>query len=311
MTPSNNHIVITAGYDCNSSCEMCVVGSRFHSTNNSTTEEIFNILSKGIKNNSNSVEISGGEPTVRKDLVLLVLKAKKLGYKSIGISTNGMLLSNKNYCDKLISAGLNYITFSLHAHNKAINEIITNTPNSFEKTVTGIKNATLNKNVEIKVVTAVQKSNFNHLIEIGNLLISLGVNSWNVCDLVPIGMAKEKYSQLCVNRVDLYKSLMNIIPLSNKIQIMLFNFSQCTIPKEFSKENIMTMSRKCEETNFISFDKKGTFKKSTINDGTIKKISICNSCKYSNECSGFWSEYFNLYGEKDIIKLATENEFIK
>jgi len=307
MTSNDNHIVITAGYDCNSSCVMCVVESRFHSTNNSTTEEIFSILSKGKKNNASSVEISGGEPTVRKDLPLLILMAKKLGYKKIGISTNGMLLSNKNYCDKLISAGLNYITFSLHAHNKIVNETITNTPNSFEKTIQGIKNSVINNNVEIKIVTAVQKSNFKHLVEIGNLLCSLGVYSWNICDLVPVGMAKEKYSQLSVNRIDLYKSLNKIVPLFNKIQIMLFNFTQCTIPKEFPENNIMTMSRKCEETNFISYDKKGEFKKSTINDGTLSKIDICKSCKYSEKCTGFWTDYFNLYGEKDIIKLAIEN----
>jgi len=289
---------------------MCVVGSKFHSTNNSTTEEIFNILKKGREINSTSVEFSGGEPTVRKDLPLLILKAKKLGYTKIGISTNGMLISDNSFCNKLICAGLTYISFSLHSPNNKINEIITGTPNSFDRTISGIKNAVNYPNLEVIVVTAVQKSNYKHLYQLGKLLYSLGVRYWNVCDLVPEGLAKDKYFSFSVNRLDLFDSLKKIVPLLSKMGILLFNFTQCSVPKEFPINSVMTMSRKCEETNFVSFNKNGEFIKSSMNNGVLSKISICNKCKHTKRCAGFWSSYLKLYGEEDIIKLAKRNSCI-
>jgi len=308
---SNNHIVITAGYDCNSNCIMCHVGSKFHSKDNSTTEEIYKLLVEGRKNKANSVEISGGEPTVRKDLVEIVSLANTLGFTTIGISTNGMLLSDKEYCDKLVKAGLTYITVSLHAPNKKISELISGTPNSFNRTIKGIKNAINHKNLEVIVVTAVQKSNFKHLVELGHLITDLGVNSWTICDLVPAGMEKGKYAILNVNRRDLYKELMRLAPLQKTIHIVLFNLTLCTVPKDFSKNNITTISRKCDETIFFSNNKKGACIKTTTDDGALRKIEICNSCKYAKECAGFWSEYFSLNGEKDIVELAKQNDCLK
>ena len=113
MTSNNNQIVLTTGFECNNDCVMCSVGSKLNNKNNSTTEEIFKILSEGRKNNSLSVDFTGGEPTVRKDLPRLILFAKMMGYKTIGISTNGMLLSDNSYCEKLVKAGLNSIIFEM------------------------------------------------------------------------------------------------------------------------------------------------------------------------------------------------------
>lgn len=57
----------------------------------------------------------------------------------------------------------------------------------------------------------------------------------NVCDLVPAGM-ENIYALLNVNRFELFKELKLLVPLLKKIHIVLFNFTLCTIPKDFPKK---------------------------------------------------------------------------
>lgn len=306
MNLNNKSIVVTVGYKCNSNCEMCVVGSKNKQNINATTQEVKDILTEGRKNKVDRVEFSGGEPTIRKDLIRLVTFAKKIGYKNIGISTNGILLSNKNYCNKLISAGINIFTVSLHSPNQTINEAITNTPNSFQNTVDGIKNILIHKNVNICVVTVVQKLNFQHLEKIGHLLSSLGIIQWNIVDLSPKGITKEKYASLSVDRKKIINIIIKIVKLFNNLNIHLYNFTHCTVPPSLHK-NIITHLNKCNKNNHISYSRNQEFKRlivKTDSDNTLSKIEICDTCKYSDNCAGYWSDYFDQYGEKDIKKFA-------
>lgn len=55
----------------------------------------------------------GGEPSLYKDLVYIIKKAKEYKVPYISLTTNGNLL-NKNDLQKMIEAGLNEITISLH-----------------------------------------------------------------------------------------------------------------------------------------------------------------------------------------------------
>lgn len=260
MNIGNKSIVVTVGYKCNSNCKMCVVGSKDKQNNNATTQEVKDILSEGRKNKVDRVEFSGGEPTIRKDIIQLVTFAKAIGYKKIGVSTNGIALSNNIFCKKLIKAGVNIFTISLHASNETINKKITNNPNSFQKTVDGITNVLKQKDIKICLVTVIQKYNYKQLVEIGNLISKLGVKQWNISNLIPIGMKKKDYLSLCINHIELKKILVTLIPLSKILQISLYYFAQSTIPNGFQANDIITMSKKGESTNYISYDKEGSFK---------------------------------------------------
>lgn len=311
MTTNNNHIVITAGYKCNSNCVMCSVASKFQNDTNSTTEEIIKTLKEGRTNNATIVDFSGGEPTLRKDLRILILRSRMMGYKEVVISTNGLLLSDKKYCDELIDAGLNNITFSLHAPNQKINKEITDVLGGFDKTITGIKNAINNGRAKVNVVTVVQQSNYSRLSEIGNLIYSFGVQRWIVCDVAPLGIAKVNYAKISVKRKDVYKSLIEVVPLFTKMEVLFSNFTQCTLPQNISENNYLTISKKLNKNIHKNYFKDGEFKETTMNDGTLKKINICKLCKHSRKCTGFWSDYFNLYGEDDMVKLAIKNNCLK
>jgi len=316
---SNNKsaLVITTGLACNSACIMCSVRHQGASYHDATTEEIINDLIKGRKDNYETVDFSGGEPTVRKDIILLIKQARKFGYKQISISTNGMKIHDKGFCNNLIEAGLTNIIFSLHAHNKKLNEIITRTPNSFKQTVSGIKNALSYKNLMINVATAVFKPNYQYLFQIGKFIRSLGVHFWDIADLEPFGYAQKIYNVLYVKSAKLSEALGSLEPLLNDFQIItFFNFSPCVIPPNIlNNKNIrrIPFSQKSETIKFVNHLEISSTKNfgEKITGFQQQKMDICNDCVYAKECAGIWTEYFKLFEDKEIRKLAIEHGYIK
>jgi cyclic pyranopterin phosphate synthase len=97
---------------------MCSVDSKKKDFAEGTTEQVIKDLIRGKREGYERMEFTGGEPTVRKDIIKLIQKAKELGYIDIGISTNGILLSDVKFCNKLVKAGLTNVTFALHAHSE-------------------------------------------------------------------------------------------------------------------------------------------------------------------------------------------------
>ena len=310
--------LIVTGFSCNNNCVMCSVKPKSKNFPTRTTEEIIKDLIRGKKENYERVEFTGGEPTIRKDILYLIKQARILGYKEIAISTNGRLLSYKDFCDRLVKEGLNRVTFTLHAHKKQLHEAISCTPNSFEQTLAGIKNALNYKNLLVSVNTVLFKFNYQHIFQIGKFIHSLGVPQWNILDLIPDGYAKERYKFLYVKMADLSDALYSLKPLLNNFQsITFFDFPLCIFPPDMlnnEKAGFITAQGRLEITKQIGYKPKRFF---TDSDGEFptdihkERIHVCQDCIFSKECAGIWKDYLDLCGDEEIKKLATKNSYLR
>ncbi len=309
--------LIVTGFSCNNNCVMCSVKPKSKDYPVRTTEAIVKDLIRGRKENYEKVEFTGGEPTIRKDILYLIEKAQILGYKEIAISTNGRLLSYKDFCDKLVKKGLNRVTFTLHAHKKQLHESISRTPNSFGQTLAGIKNALNCKNLLVSVNTVVFKSNYQHIFQIGKFIHSLGVPRWNVLDLIPDGYAKEKYKFLYVKINELSEALSSLKPLLNNFQsITFFDFPLCIFSSDMlnnEKAGFITAQGRLEITKQTGYKPK-RFLIGPNGDFPIdihkERINVCQDCIFSKECAGIWKDYLDLFGDEEVKKLATKNACI-
>jgi len=72
-----------------------------------------------LKQNNLHVQLTGGEPTIRLDLVAILEKLKKGGLVDIGLTTNGSML-DVGYVAKLVKAGVT----DIHIHVPSLNEEI-------------------------------------------------------------------------------------------------------------------------------------------------------------------------------------------
>lgn len=196
---------------CNARCEHC--GSSCGDKILEDEISAFDLKKtlKDIANEYNAREIllnvTGGEPLVRKDLFGIMEYASSLGFRW-GMTTNGMLI-NDDIIKKMIKTNMESISISLDGL-KETHESFRRVPNCFDKIINNIKK--LQKVPSIKIVqvtTVANKKNIHELEDVYNLMKELNVVSWRVINVDPIGRAKDN-KDILLDKDD-YKYLFNFI----------------------------------------------------------------------------------------------------
>ena len=104
-----NEIVVDVTHRCNMSCNNCYIPNR--SIPDLDYDKIINLFEQVPK--KVFARIIGAEPTLRKDLPQLCKTIKKMGHR-VGVATNGLKISNKNYLKNLRKNSLYNIHLSLN-----------------------------------------------------------------------------------------------------------------------------------------------------------------------------------------------------
>lgn len=97
--------------DCNSRCITCDYWRTKHD-GEMDLAEILGVLADLRAQGVEELIFTGGEPTLRKDLTDMVAEARRLGFRSIGLTTNSLSLNTKKI-DALLEAGLTEVVLSL------------------------------------------------------------------------------------------------------------------------------------------------------------------------------------------------------
>jgi len=168
IAPARADLALT--YKCNNKCSFCYVGDR--KMDELSTADWKKILDRLWKIGVPSVIFTGGEPTLRKDLVELVGSAKEF---VTGLITNGRNLS-KELCGALYAAELDYVQVSLESSDKGIHDKMVGVGGAWLETVNGIKNALSNK-IIVTTNTTLTKLNIAGLKDTVKFIQSLGVTN--------------------------------------------------------------------------------------------------------------------------------------
>jgi len=192
---------------CNSKCTMCNYWDKqawppAELENNKVHELIEEATFLGF----NELRLSGGEPTLRKDLFEIIQHASDLNLNVL-LSTNGLIIDEK-YALKLRESGLKEIIFSLDSDNPKLNDKIRATKNHFKKTINAIKHAA-NSGLNVGISTTIQKQNYNCLRKI---IPMLGKNiNFITFSLVNVFIGKDNKDKI-LNKTELKKYYFEEIP---------------------------------------------------------------------------------------------------
>lgn len=134
------------------------------------------------------VIVTGGEPLMRRDLEECGREMYEKGFPW-GMVSNGFALT-KTRLDRLMESGLRAITISLDGVGED-HEWMRGVPGSFKRAAEAISMVSATPDLVSDVVTCVNKRNFDKLPEIKDFLWSLGVKSWRMFTVFPVGRAAE------------------------------------------------------------------------------------------------------------------------
>lgn len=138
-----------------------------------TTEEWQRILQTLWDAGVPHVCFTGGEPTLREDLVELIRYAEKLGQVS-GLLTNGRRLQNQEYLNQLLYAGLDYLQITLLSHQPQIHDRIVGIDGAWKETDAGLRQA-LASDIYIVVHIVITSANADSAVDTVAYLADLGV----------------------------------------------------------------------------------------------------------------------------------------
>jgi len=288
-------IDLKIGFQCNNRCRFCVQGNKRETSPNKSDREVGEILKKKVTTHQ-GVVFTGGEPTIRKELIDWIKYAKKLGYKSIQVQTNGRLLAYKDFCQAVIKAGANEFSPAIHGSNTKIHDYLTRAEGSFRQTVQGIKNLR-SLGQHIITNTVITRSNYKDLPNIAKLLVKLGVNQFQFAfiHINQIIVSDPKLVKKFVphhSQVEPYVKKGLQIGIDAKIKVMTEAIPYCFMKgyEEYIAERIIpeadVFDAEFEVKNYSKYRK---------TKGKIKGPE-CPKCKYNSICEGPWKEYPEIFG---------------
>lgn len=286
--------VIFLGYSCNNNCLFCC-NSKKRNQKESDSETIKRRIYHERKLGSTYLEFVGGEPTIRKDIFDLVKFAKKIGYETIMLATNGRMFSSIEFAKKIIETGLNHIVFSIHGHVPELHDSLTQTPESFNQLVKGINNLKKIGFSNIGSNTTIVKQNYKFLRDIAELLERLGIINSEFIFVDPTnGFDKFLFERVVPTYEETAGDINKLLEFAKKRHIRNLHiryYPLCFIDEKFHEsvselKEIKNFHTRHFAPDFINLNSEYGRK---IN--SRKKADFCVACKFEDDCEGFWKEY--------------------
>ncbi|KAJ2406711.1 GTP 3',8-cyclase, mitochondrial, partial [Coemansia sp. RSA 2531] len=125
----HNYLRISVTEKCNLRCQYCMPEEGIDLTANEkllTTDEIIRVARIFVQQGVDKIRLTGGEPTVRRDIIDLVRgldELRPLGLRKIAMTTNGIALRRK--LPLLREAGLDGLNISLDTRDPLKFEVFT------------------------------------------------------------------------------------------------------------------------------------------------------------------------------------------
>lgn len=134
-------------YDCNLACDFCTIMADVARadgiaaslrTRSLSAAKVLDAMKRDRARGYDAIAFTGGEPTLRSDLLPLIRKARELGFASIKLQTNGLVFASSPNLERAIDAGVTRWHLSIHAHREVDYDAIVRTPGRHAAMVTAL-----------------------------------------------------------------------------------------------------------------------------------------------------------------------------
>lgn len=293
--------VLIFGYGCNNNCQFCLNSNKRNIYSEKSTNELKAEMKVMKKKGVSYLEIIGGEPTTRKDIVELIKFASELGFENISMATNGRRFAYYEFAEKIVEAGITDLIFSIHGHNDDLHDSLTRSEDSFNQLRKGIENIKKLGLERIGTNTTIVKQNYKHLEDIGNLILDLGVKNAEFIFVDPTyGAAKDDFESLVPKISEAAPYIKKCLDLGEGIR----HWDVRYVPLCYFVDYLDHVSELKEVVNFETKHIAPDFYNPDV-EGNRRDISRikpkkCKDCKLYDKCEGIWKEYLKKNGDKEL-----------
>jgi len=259
------------------------------------------------KGGAKRLNLHGGEVTLRDDLPKIVRLARKVGFDSVTLVTNGVRLGDARYARTLVAAGVTHVRMSVHAPHAAAHDEIVAVPGAFDRLTRGIAHL---KRLGIPV-------GFNFVL-IGPNVASLpaflrefvvrgGHNDVIVYFPHERGMMALNADSLAVTYADARASLLKSAALLDKAgklsALLIANVPPCAAPE--LADLLLDWERAAAEGESAMLSPEGRATDlDAMKDAQRWTVPACRACALRERCRGVEPEYVRRFGDGEFRALA-------
>ncbi len=183
---------VTLTHVCNFSCFFChMEGEDTESMQGLSPHQIGLVSRVAVEFGVKSVKLTGGEPTLRRDLPEIIREIRSSGVRDISMTTNGFLLAN--IAGKLKDAGLDRINISLHALTREKFKDVTGV-DGMDRVIAGIREAKNQGFKPIKLNFVLTKRNSEEAKRVIEFSEEIGIDELHLIELHPVGLGRSTFS---------------------------------------------------------------------------------------------------------------------
>ncbi len=158
--------LIKVGYACNENCSFCHTLDIRHI--DGPTAEIDQKIRRAAYLGHSMVVLSGGEPTIRPELLHWAKLTASLGL-DFGLVTNGQMLAYPDVVERLLEQRLRYVYLSLHGGSAKIHNLMVRS-DGYDHAMAALQNLS-GRGIDLSVNCVITRHNVDHLLGLVDTLL--------------------------------------------------------------------------------------------------------------------------------------------
>jgi MoaA/NifB/PqqE/SkfB family radical SAM enzyme len=275
---------------CNEACVFCAADTAAGRRETVGSAEIIAVLDAHPPDDWTTVNIHGGEPTLRTDFLDLLALIRTRGYRRVILQTNALRMSNRAYAESVHRIGVDMFACGFHGATAATNTRITRNAKAFDLALRGFERIK-DGGAALRVTTVVCAENVSELPAIAALCAAKGVDHLNLSALQPQSFARGSLVPYDVCRPYLTEAIDTARAAG--LVVTLEGIPYCTCPG-YEALHVDWRSQNLKVTfHDLTIDDFNTFVTTT----TRVRADACTACVIRPECGGVYRDYLEVHGD--------------
>jgi hypothetical protein len=284
---------VILGYDCNLACDYCTITPAMR-RRALDTRAVLAAMRQGRADGFDRAAFTGGEPTMRGDLLGLVRAARTLGYADVKVQSNGLVLGQRDNAGRLAAAGATRLHISVHTHVAEAYDALVRSEGAYAGMLAGL-DATLATGLPVVVDLIVKRDTLARLPEAIAWVYGRGVRAVDLW-----------FVSLTDNNAGNVRSLPR---MSEAVPVMAVGFA-------FARARGMTLRSLHVPRCLLGVDHGHAFDpgaqrvRVVTPDATFElkdsrlagqvRVPACRGCEFEALCPGVRPDYLAVYGDGEF-----------
>lgn len=282
-------------YDCNLACDYCTISPPMRARSLSTAAVIA-AMERARADGIVRVSLTGGEPTIRPDLIGLVRRAHALGFREIKLQTNGLLLGAGSNLARLVDAGVGLVHVSIHTHERRAYEALVQRAGTYDAMVAGL-GAVVAAGVPLVADVILQRSTHARLPAAMAWLHGLGVTA---ADLWFVSLTDHNRDNVASmpRMTEVVPSIADAVAVAHALamRVRSLHIPRCLL----GPLHALAWDPAADGVRVVSPDATFDLAASRLTPGT--HVAACSGCEFEARCPGVRADYVERYGDGEIAK---------